>query len=378
LLTALAQLMFWPSLALLLYVYFGYPLALALLRRLRRQPGAVDEDSLPSVSLIIPVYNEARVIDDKIRNTLALSYPAEKMQIIVVSDASTDGTNDIVSSHAGRGVELQVMPERTGKGAALNRGLQSAVNDIIVFSDASIMLDPEALREIVRPFGDGGIGCVSGEDYIPGGGGEGFYGRYELMIRNLESAVGSIVGASGCFYAQRRGLCSPFKQGMAPDFLSVLETIEQGYRAVTAPRARGEMRSVAEQGGEYRRKVRTMLRGITTLMHYRRLLNPVLHGLFAFELISHKLLRWLAGRVIIAQRGPHLVLAGSPFFYWLLLLQIVFYGLAICGWLAPGGLARITIFRIPCFFCMVNLAGLAAFARFFKGEKQEIWEPSKR
>jgi hypothetical protein len=165
---------------------------------------------------------------------------------------------------------------------------------------------------------------------------------------------------------------------MAPDFLSVLNTAERGYRAVTEPRAHGEMRSVATRGGEYQRKVRTMLRGITTLMHFRRMLNPLRHGLFAFELTSHKLLRWIAGLFLATLLSSNLLLAGSPAYRWLLLPQLMFYGLAILGCSAPRRLAQFPLFRIPYFFCMVNVAGLAAAVRFLRGEKQEIWEPSKR
>ena len=375
---AIAQTVLWSSLALLLYVYVGYPLVLVIIARLRRQPAAGEAGRLPGVSIIIPVYNEEGVIEDKLGNMLALDYPEERRQIIVVSDASTDGTNDIVRSHAGRGVELLLLPARTGKGEALNAGLAEADNEIIVFTDASIMLDTAALREIVRPFDDDGIGCVSGEVHIPGGGGEGFYGSYELMLRNLESRAGSIVGASGCFYAQRKSLCAPFEQGMAPDFLSVLNTVGRGYRAVTEPRAHGEMRSVAAGGGEYKRKVRTMLRGITTLMRFRRMLNPLRHGLFAFELISHKLLRWFGGLFLAALLAGNLFLSGSPFYGWLFLMQLMFYALALLGWLAPNRPAQLPLFRIPYFFCMVHVAGLAAGLRFLKGEQQEIWEPSKR
>ena len=134
----------------------------------------------------------------------------------------------------------------------MNLGLQKAQNEIVIFSDASIILKPDALKKIVGKFIDPRIGCISGEDHIPGGGGEGAYGKYELALRNLENRAGSIVGASGCFYAQRRALCEPFREGMAPDFFSVLETVEKGYRAVTEPEATGVMKSVSDPQGSSR------------------------------------------------------------------------------------------------------------------------------
>ena len=177
-------------------------------------------------------------------------------------------------------IKFYNLPERKGKAGALNRALLEACNEIVVFSDASIILEPNALKKIVNRFRSENIGCISGEDYIPGGGGEGAYGRYELFLRNLESSVGSIVGASGCFYAQRRSLCEPFKEGMAPDFLSVLKTVEKGYRAVTEPMARGVMESVSKSKQEFDRKVRTLLRGMTTLMAFKHLINPLQYGVF--------------------------------------------------------------------------------------------------
>ena len=182
---------------------------------------------------------------------------------------------------------------RNGKAGALNRALQEATEDIVVFTDASIMLAPDAIHRIVQPFTDPRVGCVSGEDRIEGAGGEGLYGRYELFVRRRESEIGSIVGASGSFYAQRRHLCEPFVPNLAPDFWSVLRVVEQGYRAISEPTAVGSMTHVSSMTDEFTRKVRTLLRGITTLWRYAHLMNPFAYGFFAVQLLSHKLARWL-------------------------------------------------------------------------------------
>jgi exosortase A-associated hydrolase 2 len=226
--------------------------------------------------VLVPAYNEAGVIGSKLDNLLGLDYPRDRLQLVVVSDGSTDGTNALLEAAAAGDERLTtvLLDERRGKANALNQGLGRATGEIVVFSDSSILLDAQALRAIVKPFADPEVGCVSGEDHIPEGGGEGLYGRYELFLRNRESAVGSIVGASGSFYAERRALCRPFVDGLAPDFLSVLNTVEQGYRAVTEPAAFGFMSAVKHPGDEFRRKVRTLLRGITTLWVKRGLLNP--------------------------------------------------------------------------------------------------------
>lgn len=374
------NIVFWVSLTALFYIFIGYPAVLTVAALFRgRSGGHAEAPQPPSISMIIPVHNEIGIIEHKLHNTMELDYGRERLQVIVVSDASTDGTDDVAAGFAGDGgVEFHRLPERQGKGAALNLGLELAAGEIIVFSDASIFLEREALRNIVRPFASPRVGCVSGEDYIRGGGGEGMYGKYEIFLRNLESKIGSIVGASGCFYAQRRTLCRPFVEGMAPDFLSVLHTVAEGYRAVTEASARGEMRTVRRAGQEFPRKVRTMLRGMTTLSSFKRLLDPFRHGLFAVELLSHKVMRWMAGLFLGTLALSNIALATSAPFRWFLLLQAVCYSSALVGWLGPRRLAGAPVFRIPFFFCMVNLAGLVAWGRFLVGDRQEIWEPSQR
>ena len=371
------RILFWLSFFVIVYTYFGYPLLLKLLAGKRKEQGEEAPGPLfePNVSLIIPVHNEEKLIAEKILNALSLDYPKDKLEILVVSDASTDRTGEIVRKFEKEGVIFYEQSERKGKAGALNRGLQEAKNEIIVFSDASIFLEKEALRSVLRPFSDNWIGCVSGEDYIPEGGGEGAYGKYELFLRNLESRTGSIVGASGCFYAQRRSLCEPFREGMAPDFFSVLKTVEKGFRAVTEPEATGVMKSVSDPQGEFRRKERTFLRGMTTLVHFKHLLNPFRYGIFSLQLISHKLMRWSTGVFLILLFLSNLFLVGSKFYLTFLLLQVAFYALALIGWL---GMSKPFIFRVPFFFSMVNLSALVAWFKYLSGHRQEIWEPSKR
>ena len=273
------------------------------------------------------------------------------------------------------GVRLFEQSERKGKASALNRGLKESKNEIIVFSDASILLNGDALCYIVRPFISKKIGCVSGEDYILRGGGEGVYGKYELFLRKLESRLGSIVGASGCFYAQRRSLCEPFPEGMAPDFFSVLKTVEKGFRAVTEPKAKGFMRSVPDPKSEFQRKDRTLLRGITTLLQFKYHLNPFRYGFFSIQLISHKLIRWSVGFFMIFLFLSNLFLLSLPMYFSFFCLQTMFYVLAGVAWI---GLSSAIFFRIPFFFSMVNFAAIVAWFKYFKGVRQEIWEPSKR
>ncbi|MEN6465274.1 MAG: glycosyltransferase family 2 protein [Syntrophaceae bacterium] len=373
-----AQIIFWGGTAFIFYSYAGYPIILYLLPKsdCRETVAPPGPPGLPPVSIIIPVHNEERVIREKIENTLALDYPENRREIIIVSDGSTDQTSPIAREFNGR-IQFYDLLERNGKAAALNVGLRMAAptpGGIIVFSDASIMLARNALMKIVRKFADVRIGCISGEDKIEGGGNEGLYGRYEMFIRNLESRSGSIVGASGCFYAQRRELCKPFPPGMAPDFFSVLATVSRGFRAVTEPSAVGFMKEPGEARASFERKVRTLLRGITTLMHFKKVLNPLRFGLFSFRVISHKLMRWSAGIVLVLIFASSLVLSGLPLYRAALFLQIVFYTCAALGLLGISGAA----FRIPLFFIMINVSALIAWFKYFTGVRQELWEPSKR
>ena len=228
--------LFWMSALAIVYAYAGYPLVLILLTRLRGRELPVrpqTDAELPGVTMIVPVHNERGIIDEKLANTEALEYPADRLEVLFVSDASSDGTTEAIAARSSERIRLLELQERGGKAAGLNAGLAAARHDIIVFSDGSILLDPESVRTLVLPFQHPVVGCVSGEDWIPDGGGEGLYGRYELSLRRLESGLGSIVGASGSFYAQRRLLCDQFIPNAAPDFLSVLLTVSRGYRALT-------------------------------------------------------------------------------------------------------------------------------------------------
>ena len=369
---------FWIAVAGVFYPYAGYPLVLLLVRRLSSRPRPAVAVELPTVSMIIPVHNEAARLDRKIANTLAIDYPANRLDVVFVSDGSTDDTVSIIRAKGDPRLNLIELPERGGKAAALNAGLARVSGDIIVFTDASIALAPESIRAIVKPFANPRVGCVSGEDHIADSGGEGLYGRYELYLRRLESDVHSIVGASGSFYAQRRALCSPFTEGMAPDFLSVLRTVQQGYRAISEPEAVGEMSSVKDPKQEFDRKVRTLLRGMTALFAYKPLLNPFRHRLFAFALWSHKVLRWTVPFFLVAALLAPLALLDHPFFVLVFCAQLGFYGTAVFALAEWGNLHRTLPGRIALYFSSVNAAILAAWYRYSLGVRQELWTPSHR
>jgi len=373
------EVLFWLSVCGVLYPYVGYPVALMILGRAVRRPEALGQaGASPSVSLIIPVHNEEARIERKVANTTSLRYPDGHLQILFVSDGSTDRTADILKRTASPGMSVVELPVRRGKAAALNAGLARATHDVLVFTDASIELEPDALQHIVRRFRDPQIGCVSGEDRIAAAGGEAWYGRYELFLRRLESQVHSIVGASGSFYAQRRALCAPFQEGMAPDFLSVLRTVEQGYRAVSEPTAIGAMTSVKDPRHEFERKVRTLIRGMTTLFAHARLLNPLRFGVFAFALWSHKTLRWTVPFFLLTALLTSFALVRSPVYLVACIAQVVFYAGALAALAEWGSLHRSVPGKAALYFSSVNAAILAAWCQYGKGVRQELWTPSRR
>lgn len=373
--------LFWLSVFGVIYPYLGYPLLLWLLGRgwgRALPPAPQGSPFYPLVSMIIPVCNEERRIERKIVNTKALLYPFDRLQVLFVSDGSTDRTIELIRNQVSASITLVELPVRGGKAAALNAGLAQANHDIVVFSDASIELEPDALRHIVQGFRDPAIGCISGEDKIAESGGEAWYGRYELLVRRLESKVHSIVGASGSFYAQRRMLCAPFIEGLAPDFLSVLRTVEQGFRAVSEPAAVGMMTSVKDSKQEFERKVRTLIRGMTALFSYARVLNPFRFGVFAVEMLSHKVFRWSVPFCLIMALFSSVMLMASPLFLFFSIVQIAFYFIAL---LALSGLSVIRHSlpgKIALYFSMVNAAILVAWIKYIVGVRQELWTPSQR
>ena len=370
---------FWISAIGVIYPYLGYPLLLWVLGRLlHRRPRHNGQVELPSVSLVIPVYNEGARIAQKLANTRALRYPDGKLQILFVSDGSTDDTLARISEALTPGMTLIELPRRGGKAAALNAGLARADRDILVFSDASIELEPDSLEHLVRGFQDPRVGCISGEDRIHESGGEALYGRFELALRRLESAVHSIAGASGSFYAQRRVLCQPFVEGLAPDFLSVLRTVEQGYRAISEPQAVGVMTSVKDPRREFERKVRTLIRGMTTLGAYAHLLNPFRSGLFAFVLLSHKGMRWLAPVFLIGVFVGSAVSWRSPIYATAFVLQCACYAAALAAFWQLGRVHLTLLGRVTLYFASVNAAILVAWMQYLRGVRQELWTPSQR
>ena len=370
---------FWASLAAVAYPYLIYPLLLAGWNRLaRRRAPAPQPGYQPTVTIICPVHNEAARIGGKVRNLLTLDYPAERMQILVIGDGCTDGSLELAMAEGKGRVAVADLPERRGKAAALNAGLERARGELLVFTDAGITLEAGSIAALAAHFANPEVGCVSGEDAIEGGGSEGLYGRLELLLRREEARLHSIAGASGCLYAMRKSLCRPFRAGMAPDFLSVLDTVRAGLRALAEPAARGTMTATASTGAEFSRKTRTFLRGITALFGNAGLLNPLRHPAFSFILVSHKLMRWVAFVPLAACLVSAFLLQGQPLYRAAFYGQLALYALAGIGLQSPAVAQRSPLIRLAAFFVLVNAAAARAFGQWLAGVRQEVWDPTRR
>lgn len=382
------QLLIAGAVAVPLYAYVGYPLLLRLVGRRRPAARSSPEPAdRPMISITVPAYNEAAQIRDTIDSLLALDYPAEKRQILIVSDGSTDGTDQIVAEYADSGVELVRTPERLGKTGAEHYARPMLRGEIIVNTDASIRIRPDALEPLIASFSDPTVGLASGRDVSvasvsdDSNVGESGYVGYEMWVRALETRVGSIVGASGCFYAIRAELhrSNRLPEGLSRDFAAALHTRESGFRAISVDSAVCLVPRTASLRSEYRRKVRTMARGLQTLFHKRALLNPFRYGSFAWMLFSHKLCRWLVPWAAIPAAVGFASLAIESGWARLVL------GLGTGGLLAAALLwkrvddpALPRLLRVPVFALASNLAALHAWVEAVRGTSHALWEPTRR
>ena len=369
------------SLILVFHAYFGYPLTLRFITLFRNRPVRKNEYQ-PRVSLIITACNEERRIREKLENTLALDYPREKLQVIVASDGSTDGTHAIVDEYGRHGIELFVCAVRRGKENAQKEAIQRTTGEIIVFSDVSTRLDTHGISQIVSNFSDPSVGCVSSVDRVIGRDGkpcgEGFYVRYEMWLRNLESRVYSLVGLSGSFFAARKEVCRDFSGDMQSDFRTVLSSIRLGLRGVSDPEAVGYYQDISDSRREFERKVRTVLRGLTVLFRNLEFLNAARFGFFSYQYFCHKLLRWLVPLFLLTALAAHILLSfNSGLYAALLLVHLGFYTIAATGWMART-LPKNVLFKIPLYFLTVNSAILVAWWQFVRGKRMVMWSPTER
>jgi len=374
------EFLFWLLLLLAIYSYFIYPVILALLLSARARAAPTATQAPGRVSLIIAAYNEAGRIRDKLDNSLAIDYPG--LEIIVASDFSEDGTDDIVREYADRGVRLVRSQERSGKENAQRCAIAVASGDILVFSDVATQIPADALRKLAFYFTDANVGAVSSEDrFVSQDGavvGEGAYVRYEMWLRRMESGLAGLVGLSGSFFAARRELCQTWDVHCPSDFNTALNCARAGRLAVNASDVLGFYRDLKDPHKEYLRKVRTVLRGITAIARHPDVLDARRFGLFAFQVWSHKVMRWLVPWFLLLLFLVNAALLGAGWFYSLCFLaQLVFYGVAVATHF-DARMKNIGAARIIYFFVQANLAIADASCRYLAGKRMTTWQPSTR
>ena len=380
--SGLAETTFWVAASVLFYTYVGYPALLWIRGRVRARPVQKDRTRCPRVSIVIAAHNEAARLARRIDNCLAADYPADRLEVIVVSDGSTDTTAAVLSRYAGA-VRAAVLPQRVGKAAALNHGVALATGDLVLFTDARQQFDRHAIRELAGNFHDPGVGAVSGELVLvepsdtTASHATGLYWRYEKWVRKAESRVDSMIGVTGAIYAIRRSLFTPLPAGtILDDVLIPMGIVLRGHRVVFEERALAyDHTAPVEQ--EFRRKVRTLAGNYQLFRLLPGLWSPRRNRVL-FEFVSHKVSRLLAPFALLALFASGAVLAfSSPVYGAAFVLQVLCYGLAGIGWTARHRAVRSRLTTVPLTFVMLNSAALLGLIEFLRLERgaggQELW-----
>ncbi len=378
---SVAEWLFAASFLAIFYIYLGYPAILMILAKLMPVPVRKGEYT-PPVSILIAAYNEATCIGKTIENKLALDYPGDKTEIIVISDGSDDGTDEIVRGYADQGVKLVRQEPRAGKTSALNLAIPLTRGEIIVFSDANSLYERDAMRRLLASFKDPGVGYVTGKmiyantDGSVSGDGCSAYMRYENRLRSLETAVGSVVGVDGGIDAVCKALYRPMRADQLPDFVLPLDVIAQGYRVVYEPGAVLRETALAEVSDEYRMRVRVSLRAFWALKDMRHLLSFGRDALYAWQLWSHKVLRYLSFVFLVgAYIGNALLVPKAPYYACLFTIQTLGYVAALTApFISKKGIRFVLMIH---YFVLINAAALHAFVKFVLGHKQVVWTPRK-
>ena len=373
------KIFFWILFIYVLYTYVGYAIFLTFITLVRKKI-VVKKDSYPFVSMIIAAYNEEKAIEEKIKNSLALDYPEEKLEIIVGSDASSDRTDEIVSRYRSEGIKLLRLNRRGGKTAVQNMVVKKTKGEILVFSDATTIYRPDVIKKLARNFADPGVGCVGGEEIFikPGSTSVGsqvsLSWSYERLLRRMESRFNTMIGVSGCIFAVRKELYEPLEESLIEDFVLPLKVISRGYRVVCEPKAIGYEAPPPGRKGEFKRKTRIVAGGWQGVFHAKVLFNPFKFPLVSFQLISHKIFRWLTPLFLpFLFFSNIMLLRGHPFYLVVGLCQIAFLLLAVIGYSLPEKGCRFP--KIPFYFILVNLAAFWGMIKFLRGGHKTIWEP---
>ncbi|WP_339660576.1 glycosyltransferase family 2 protein [uncultured Polaribacter sp.] len=390
------KILFWILLFIIVYTYVGYGVLLFIIIKIRRffkigKKVEIDPTYEPEVTLFIAAYNEKDYVAAKMKNTLSLEYPKEKINIIWVTDGSDDGTPDLLKGYPNTTVHH--LDARNGKIGAMNRGMEFVKTPIVIFSDANTNLGKESIRRIVNLFGNPKVGCVSGEKRIidkesdvASGAGEGMYWKYESALKKWDAELYSVVGAAGELFAIRTKLYRHVeKDTLLDDFMISLRVAQDGYTIQYDPEAYAIETASANVKEELKRKVRISAGGIQSIVRLRSLLNIFKYGTLSFQYISHRVLRWSLTPLCLVLLIPVLtILAANDGFlsfslyaiiFW---LQLLFYAAALLGWFLENRETRVKILFIPYYFFIMNLSVVLGFFRYMKNSQSVNWERSKR
>jgi len=384
------EILFWLGIFIIFYSYFGYGILLFLLVKIKRifNPSGTlsDPNFEPEVSFIVPSYNEAGIIEDKIRNCLSFDYPVEKLNIIFITDGSNDGTPEIAARY--KGVTVLHEDKRAGKSAAENRSMKFVTTPIVIFSDANTMLPANAIREIVKHYADPAVGAVSGEKRIlkkekdsASGAGEGIYWKYESFLKRMDSELLTIVGAAGELFSFRKELFSELEEDtILDDFMLSMRIASQGYRVVYEPNAYAMETASESVKEELKRKIRICAGAWQSMVRLSHVLNPFKHFTLTFQYISHRVLRWTLAPLFLLLLIPlnFLLIDKSPIYDLIFAGQIFFYALALIGWYLENKQIRVKALFIPYYFFIMNYAVYLGLFRYLKGKQSAVWEKAKR
>ena len=373
--------LFWSSLILLFYTYFGYPMFMSILAKCKKAKPINKQMITPYISIVIAAYNEEKNIGAKLNDILNLDYPREKIEVFVVSDASSDGTDEIVKGFLGRGIKLLRLEKRSGKIAAYRKALSCLKGEIIVFSDAASLLNKDSIKNLISNFNDKTVGCAGGLlNYISlkkanVGRGERKYWNYEKKIRVLESQLSSLTSVSGTLYAVRKELYPlNIKDYLADDLIVPFTVKKAGFRTVLEPQAFCSDFTTLTIEEEMAKRIRITVQNIRGLLNQLGILNPFKYGLFSFLVISHKLFRLLVPLFLVLLFTVSLILSFNAWIFFLIFLaQMLFYVVVLAGYFSKqriqSGLGNALYY-----FCLSNLSILIGIAKSFKGEKFATWE----
>lgn len=374
------QIMFWAAAIALFYVYVGYPVLLCLIAPLFR-PRKPEPEYSPDISVLIAACNEEASIRQKLEQTLKLDYPSDKVEVLVLSDGSQDGTDEIVTSFADPRVRLVRIPERRGKTNAQNEGVKQARGEILVFSDATTIYHSRALKYLAANYQDPAVGAVSGRyqyfdrnENSPTGLGTIAFWNYENTIKTRQSRISTLTGCCGCIYSVRKNAYTALAPEVISDLVQPLWVIQKGYRVVFEDRALAYEETTESTAEEFAMRVRVITRGMRGLLSVPELLKPWKYPWIAFQLFSHKILRWTVPLLLLLLLAGNLALMSQPYFRALLVLQFGFYALALLQVLVPIH-RRWKPLGIPLYFCTLNAAAMLGAIDLLRGKKHVIWQP---